>query len=75
MTPAVAVTVTVANTGKVAGDEVTQLYIERKGTTSEAPPLALAAFVRTHIAAGATAEVKLELRPTSLAVRTSHSRC
>ena len=62
------VSVEVTNTGQVAGDEVTQLYIQRNGTSAEAPHLALAAFARTHIAAGETATVVLPLRPAALAV-------
>eukprot|EP01052_Picozoa_sp_SAG31_P010005 SAG31_NODE_536_length_14340_cov_9.449196_6_plen_384_part_00 len=62
------VTVEVSNVGQVAGDEVTQVYISRNGTMAPAPPIALAAFARTHLKAGAKISLTLEIRPIALAV-------
>jgi beta-glucosidase len=64
---AVEVTVKVKNTGKRAGDEVVQLYIQHLGSSVERPKLELKGFKRVHIEAGADMEVHLNLKPRDLA--------
>ena len=63
----VQVTVKVRNTGKRAGDEVVQLYVQHLGSAVERPQLELKGFKRVRIEAGAEQEVKLELKPRDLA--------
>ena len=61
--------VTVTNTGKIAGDEVVQLYLkfpQMKG----APLVALRGFERIHLDAGATHKVHFELKPRDLGMVT-----
>jgi len=57
--------VTVTNTGKLAGDEVVQLYLkfpEVKG----APRMALRGFERVHLDAGASQKVHFNLKPRDM---------
>jgi beta-glucosidase len=61
------VTVKVRNTGKRAGDEVVQLYVQHLGSAVERPRLELKGFKRVRIAAGAVRDVTLELKPRDLA--------
>jgi beta-glucosidase len=61
------VTVKVRNTGKRAGDEVVQLYVQHLGSAVERPKLELKGFKRVRIAAGAVRDVTLELKPRDLA--------
>jgi len=59
--------VTVTNTGKLAGDEVAQLYLtfpNEKG----APLRALRAFQRVHLEAGASQRVRFQLKPRDLSM-------
>jgi len=57
----------VKNTGKLAGDEVVQLYISHPGHTDKYKPLcALKAFERIHLKAGETAKVTFKLSPKEL---------
>jgi beta-glucosidase len=61
--------VTVTNTGKVAGDEVAQLYLgfpDVKG----APIRALRAFHRVHLEPGESRKVQFELKPRDLSMVT-----
>ena len=61
--------VTVTNTGKVAGDEVVQLYLKfppEKG----APLVALRGFERIHLEAGASQKVHFELKARDLGMVT-----
>ena len=64
---AVSVTVKVKNTGKRAGDEVVQLYVQHLGSAVVRPRLELKGFKRVRIEAGAERAVKLELKPRDLA--------
>jgi beta-glucosidase len=64
---AVEVTVKVKNTGKRAGDEVVQLYVQHLGSAVERPRLELKGFKRVRIEAGAERDVALELKPRDLA--------
>jgi beta-glucosidase len=59
----VLVTVDVANTGTVAGDEVVQLYVKTPTASVPAPLVRLADFERVHIAAGGKTTVSLLLTP------------
>ena len=61
------VTVKVKNTGKRAGDEVVELYVQHLGSAVERPRLELKGFKRVRIEAGAEQNVTLELKPRDLA--------
>src|ERR1039457_1876707 len=63
----VQVTLKVRNTGKRAGDEVVQLYVQHLGSKVERPKLELKGFERVRIEAGAERDVTLELKPRDLA--------
>ncbi|MGK5685620.1 glycoside hydrolase family 3 C-terminal domain-containing protein [Actinoplanes sp. URMC 104] len=62
-----AVTVTVTNTGKRAGDEVVQLYTHQRTSHDATAVKQLRAFSRVALAAGQTRTVTLPLRPADLA--------
>jgi beta-glucosidase len=59
------VDVTVTNTGKLAGDEVLQLYLKFPGVKG-APLLALRGFDRVHLEQGASQKVHFHLDPRDL---------
>jgi beta-glucosidase len=61
----VTVTVTVTNTGSLAGDEVVELYLTQP-KAFETPQRELAAFTRVHLDPGATTHVGLNLEPRTL---------
>jgi beta-glucosidase len=61
--------VTVTNTGKVAGDEVAELYLNFPKVAG-APLKALRGFQRVHLEPGASQEVKFELKPRDLGIVT-----
>ncbi len=63
----VQVTVRVKNTGKRAGDEVVQLYVQHLGSKVERPQLELKGFRRMRIEAGAVQNVAFDLKPRDLA--------
>jgi len=65
----VAASVTVANTGKVAGDEVVELYLNFPKVPG-APMKALRGFQRVHLEAGASQQIKFELKPRDLSIVT-----
>jgi beta-glucosidase len=65
----VAASVTVANTGKLAGDEVVQLYLTFPKVPG-APIKALRGFQRVHLEPGASQEIKFELKPRDLGIVT-----
>ncbi len=58
---AVEVSVRVANTGKMAGDEVVQLYLRDLEASVAVPNHDLRAFRRIHLAPGESARVEFEL--------------
>ncbi len=62
------VSVNVRNTGRLAGDEIVQAYLEppAEGNSSLSPRLHLAGFARVHLAAGESRQVSLTLDPRSL---------
>jgi beta-glucosidase len=63
----VTATVKVSNTGKVAGKETVQLYIGKPASAVERPEKELKAFKKVMIAAGATAELTLDIPVKDLA--------
>ena len=62
----VKVEVDVTNTGKVAGDEVVQLYIHDEEASVTRPVLELKHFKRVTLAAGAKTTVTFEIKPSDL---------
>ena len=52
---------TVKNTGKRDGDEVVQVYFRHVKSAVSQPKMALCAFARIHVAAGAKAPVTMEI--------------
>ena len=62
------VTVPVTNTGKVAGDEVVQVYLRDDLSSVTRPVKELAAFKRVTLQPGETKQVSLTIRPDSLAL-------
>jgi beta-glucosidase len=65
----VSASVTVANTGKFAGDEVIELYLKFPKVPG-APRKALRGFQRVHLEPGASQQVKFELKPRDLSIVT-----
>ncbi|NQE63911.1 glycoside hydrolase family 3 N-terminal domain-containing protein [Caulobacter sp. RHG1] len=64
----VRVEVDVTNTGKVAGDEVVQLYIHDEAASVTRPVLELKHFKRVTLAAGARTTVTFEIKPSDLSM-------
>lgn len=62
--------VTVTNTGKVAGDEVVQLYLKFPDVAG-APIRALRGFQRVHLDPGASQQVTFHLNPRDLSMVTA----
>jgi beta-glucosidase len=60
---------TVANTGKLAGDEVVELYLQFPDV-SGAPRRALRGFQRVHLEPGARQNVDFQLNPRDLSMVT-----
>jgi beta-glucosidase len=65
--------VTVTNTGKVAGDEVAQLYLKFPDVKG-APLIALRGFQRIHLEAGASQKIHFELKNRDLGMVTEDGR-
>jgi beta-glucosidase len=63
------VEVTVTNTGKLAGDEVAQVYLKFPSVPG-APLKALRAFQRVHLEAGAAQTVSFDLKPRDMSMVT-----
>jgi beta-glucosidase len=63
----VTVSVDVTNTGKLAGDEVVQLYTHQKTSRDKQPIRQLRGFQRVHLNPGQTRNVQLTLRAADLA--------
>jgi beta-glucosidase len=61
--------ITVTNTGKLAGDEVVQLYL-RFPPVKGAPRIALRGFQRIHLEPGASTKVHFDLKSRDLGVVT-----
>ena len=62
----VTVTVDVANTGSVAGDEVVQLYVHQKAGSDSRPRRELKGFRRVSLKPGETQTVTFSLGPDEL---------
>lgn len=60
---------TVTNTGRIAGDEVVQVYLKFPQVKG-APLIALRGFERIHLQAGASQKVHFELKPRNLGMVT-----
>jgi beta-glucosidase len=60
------VAVTVANTGKMAGDEIVQLYVKYPAMGVRRPPKELKAFARVSLAPGESKEVQLQVTARDL---------
>lgn len=65
-------TVKVTNTGKVAGDEVAQLYLREDVSSVETPERALRGFERVRLEPGETRTVRFEVPRSELAVWNTH---
>ncbi len=61
--------VTVTNTGKLAGDEIVQLYLKFPDVPG-APLRALRGFQRVHVEAGANQNVEFQLNPRDMSMVT-----
>jgi beta-glucosidase len=59
----VKVKVKVTNTGKMAGDEVVQLYLKDEQATTPRPQVQLEGFDRVHLKAGESKTVEFEISP------------
>jgi len=64
----VTVTVSVRNTGKVAGDEVVQLYLHELVTSVTEPTKVLRGFKRVSLAPGASTQVRFQLGRDDFAI-------
>jgi len=62
------VTVNVTNTGKVAGDEVVQLYLHDEIASVSRPVTELKGFKRIHLNSGETKEIRFEINPEMLSM-------
>ena len=63
----VRVTADVTNTGTVAGDEVSQLYVGYQGSSVDWPVRDLKAFARVHLEPGETKTVLFDVRAADVA--------
>ncbi|MDE2449510.1 MAG: glycoside hydrolase family 3 C-terminal domain-containing protein [Gammaproteobacteria bacterium] len=68
----VTVAVPVRNTGKVAGDEVVQLYLHERVTSVTEPTLVLRGFRRVSLAPGAATQVRFRLGRRDFAIWDEH---
>jgi beta-glucosidase len=64
----VKISVEVQNTGKVAGDEVVQLYVKDVEASVPAPIRALQGFKRIHLLPGEKRVIEFKLQPRQLAI-------
>jgi beta-glucosidase len=71
---AVPVSVDVTNAGRVAGDEVVQLYVRDVEASVRVPVRALAGFARVTLAPGETRRVSFTLAPRALSIVDKTSR-
>jgi len=63
----------VTNTGSRAGDEVVELYVQLRGTSTAQPVRALKGFQRVALAPGESKDVKFELKLQALAIWNDHN--
>jgi beta-glucosidase len=59
--------INVANTGKIDGDEVIQVYISHKNSTNQSPIRSLVDFKRIHFKAGETKTIDFVITPEQYA--------
>lgn len=71
--PALQVTSEVTNTGKVAADEVVQLYIRLIGTSVEEPVRKLIGFEKISLAPGETQKVSFSVGPEAFSLWDIHN--
>ena len=64
----VAAELTVTNSGKIAGDEVVQLYLTHKNGSAEDPLYSLKGFKRINLKPGASQTVKFIITPGMMKV-------
>lgn len=64
----VSVSVKVKNTGKLAGDEVVQLYLSDLGASVPVPVRALKGFKRVHLLPGETKTVSFSVAPDAFSI-------
>lgn len=62
------VTVNITNTGKVAGDEVVQLYLHDEFASVARPVMELKGFKRIHLNPGETKEIRFAITPEMLSM-------
>ena len=68
------ITVNVKNTGKIAGDEVVELYLSNVGSTVPAPLHSLKAFKRIYLLPGETKTVVLSVPPEAFSIIDSNNK-
>jgi beta-glucosidase len=64
----IVISVAVTNTGKVAGDEVAQLYVRQLGALVPVPIRSLQGFKRIHLNPGQTQRVSFTLTPRQISL-------
>lgn len=62
------ITVDVTNTGKVAGEEVVQLYVKKSDNNEGDPTISLTGFKRIYLQAGEKKTVEFFIPPASLSI-------
>jgi beta-glucosidase len=62
----ITVTIPITNTGKVAGDEIVQLYIRDLVSSGSRPIMELKDFTKTHVKPGETKNVTFTITPEKL---------
>lgn len=65
--PVLTATAEITNTGKIAGDEVVQLYLRLQGTTMSLPVRELKGFQRVSLKPGESRKVTFDLTPDAFA--------
>jgi beta-glucosidase len=70
---ALTVSAEVKNTGKVAGEEVVELYVRLQGTSVEEPVRKLKAFERVSLAGGESKKVTFKLAPDAFSIWDIHN--
>lgn len=66
----VPVSVRVTNTGKLAGEEVVELYLTHQSTNKELPVRALKGFTRIYLKSGESRDVRFNLNAQDLSITT-----
>ena len=71
--PVLKVAADVSNTGSRPGEEVVQLYIGLRGTSTAQPVRALKGFQRIKLAPGESKRVEFDLKPEAFAIWNDHN--